>query len=241
MNEHLDSIDDAMIDRLVDGELSADARRRLLTALDGQRDGWRRCALAFIEAQTWRRELRRALVAEASPPLGEADPSKSLDRGVAGLPGPVAGRPWRPAWRESGLWLAVAAMVLIAFGLGRQYRSNDAPVQLASDQLVEAPLVESVEALPSDPNAVTLVVNDRDGASHRVSVPLVDAREMGAAFSDTPHWSSPELDRRLDERGLNLAARRRYVPLYFEQQDKRIPFVVPVDDAIVTPVSRPVY
>jgi hypothetical protein len=64
---------------------------------------------------------------------------------------------------------------------------------------------------------------------------------LGAQFSGTPHWSSPELERRLDAQGLNLAAHRRYAPMYFEQQNQKIPFIVPVDDAVVTPVSRPVY
>jgi hypothetical protein len=45
----------------------------------------------------------------------------------------------------------------------------------------------------------------------------------------------------LDAQGLDLAARRRYVPLYFEQQNQQVPFIVPVDDAVVTPVSRPVF
>ena len=43
------------LDRLVDGELNAEQRRALLRALDEAADGWKRCALAFLEAQVWRR------------------------------------------------------------------------------------------------------------------------------------------------------------------------------------------
>jgi hypothetical protein len=90
-------------------------------------------------------------------------------------------------------------------------------------------------------DAVTLVVDDRRGIPQRVIVPLLEGRELGREFADTPHWSSPALVRRLNEQGLDLAARRRYASLYFEQQNERVPMIVPVDDALVTPVNRPVY
>jgi hypothetical protein len=51
---HTQDTDDRLIDRLVDGELPEDTRRALLARLDAVPDGWRRCALAFLEAQAWR-------------------------------------------------------------------------------------------------------------------------------------------------------------------------------------------
>ena len=47
--------DDTRIDRLVDDELSEEERRQLLGQLDDEPGGWRRCALAFLEAQCWRK------------------------------------------------------------------------------------------------------------------------------------------------------------------------------------------
>jgi len=49
--------DDRRLDLLVDGELSELQRRELLEALDQEPGGWRRCALAFLEAQCWKQEL----------------------------------------------------------------------------------------------------------------------------------------------------------------------------------------
>ena len=46
---------------------------------------------------------------------------------------------------------------------------------------------------------------------------------------------------KLQQRGLDLESRRRYAPLYFEQNEQLVPMVVPVDDAHVVPVNRPVY
>src|SRR5437660_1111223 len=43
--------DDRLLDRLVDGELPDAERRKLLLKFEKEPDGWRRCALAFLEAQ----------------------------------------------------------------------------------------------------------------------------------------------------------------------------------------------
>src|SRR5271165_540757 len=45
------------LDRLVDGELSEADRRVLLLKLEHEPEGWRNCALAFLEAQCWQAEL----------------------------------------------------------------------------------------------------------------------------------------------------------------------------------------
>ena len=51
--------DDRRWDRLVDGSLSEREYRAMLAALDEQPDGWRRCALAFLEAQAWSGEMQQ--------------------------------------------------------------------------------------------------------------------------------------------------------------------------------------
>ena len=92
--EHLPDDRDltAELDRLIDGVLSEDDRRMLLLNLDASPGGWRRCALAFLEAQAWREAF-----AETASPL--VLPTR------------------RPAARL-GPWLAVAAGLLAAFGVG---------------------------------------------------------------------------------------------------------------------------
>ncbi len=84
--------DRRVLDRLVDGELGVDERRELLAALDDEPGGWRRCALAFLEAQAWRWQLGRMagepLVAQVSARPG---PRR------APPPGRVAGWRSRPA------------------------------------------------------------------------------------------------------------------------------------------------
>jgi hypothetical protein len=63
MSMHLEdhgALDDRLIDRLVDGELAEAQRRELLARLESEPDGWRSCALAFLEAQSWRDGLSAA-------------------------------------------------------------------------------------------------------------------------------------------------------------------------------------
>src|SRR5262249_27157750 len=96
-------------DRLVDGELDAVGRRELLKALDDQPGGWRRCALAFLEAQAWRSDLRGAVCESlaVTAPLTRPIPrshSRAVRVGQAGL---------------------IAAALVVAFGAGWLVRPGE--------------------------------------------------------------------------------------------------------------------
>jgi hypothetical protein len=47
-----------LLDRLVDDDLEGGEYRRLLLDLQQRPDGWRRCALAFLQAQALRSHLQ---------------------------------------------------------------------------------------------------------------------------------------------------------------------------------------
>ncbi|WP_152052282.1 hypothetical protein [Tautonia marina] len=59
------------LDRLADGSLTANERRALLSRINTEPDGWRRCALAFLEAQAWRESFGPMTVqpAQSNPPI----------------------------------------------------------------------------------------------------------------------------------------------------------------------------
>jgi len=103
MNATSDSFatnDEDLFDVLVDGELTEQQRRSLLAGLDDVPGGWRRCAMAFLEAQCWREEFG-SLARRATPPA--AAPRR---------PGRVGSK------MRLGNLLAMAACFLIALGLG---------------------------------------------------------------------------------------------------------------------------
>lgn len=98
MHAPFSASDDARFDRLVDGALSAAEYQALLASLDDEPGGWRRCALAFLEAQALGQELAPRPSERKLPPV-EIVPSQSpRSRGV---------RPY--------LALAAAASFVLAF------------------------------------------------------------------------------------------------------------------------------
>jgi len=131
---------DEQLDLLIDGELSDSQRRELLLHLESQPDGWRRCALAFLEAQTWREGVDELLGAIARPESGSQRPAAEMAIRAAEQPsGLRAGKeerlhpvsaattpratpptPARRRWLASrpGTAVAMAASFLIALTLG---------------------------------------------------------------------------------------------------------------------------
>jgi hypothetical protein len=247
MNLKFQDNDDVLFDRLVDGELSADERRRMIASLDDRADGWRRCALAFLEAQSWGGAMRQMI----RPQESLQDSSRPIQVASAATLALMGRR--RQASR-AGSWLAAAAAVLVAFSLG--WRMNGRGDLGDAELLVDSETPSAVRegAVPEgiappkaaaaripDADAITLVVNDASGRPRRVQVPLVEGARLGEQFGASPQWAAPEIRRQLAEQGINLKARRRYAPLYFEQQNGIVPMVVPVDDAVITPVSSAMY
>src|SRR5262245_12355403 len=92
-----------LIDRLATGDLDEHRRRELLNWLDERPTRWRRCGLAFLEAQTWNEALGA---------------SGDVERTVVRTDAPKQHRAASIAIR-----LALAAAVLAAFGLGIVARS----------------------------------------------------------------------------------------------------------------------
>ncbi|HZN66266.1 MAG TPA: hypothetical protein VFB66_13335 [Tepidisphaeraceae bacterium] len=93
------TIDDRLLDRLVDGELDEPRRTALLRSLDGTPDGWKRCALAFLEAQCWQQAMRTSSGQARNAVVSAARPT-----------------PW--AMTLPRRMFGLAAAVLLAFGVG---------------------------------------------------------------------------------------------------------------------------
>jgi hypothetical protein len=223
------------IDRLVDGELNDEQRREVLIKLDGQSDGWRRCALAFLEAQAWGREFRALTTAPA--------------RDVAVQPARTQAT-WRATYAMP--MLAMAASFLVAFGLGLAWRGNtpfDAvPTQVAQQQPASetAPAAEpngAPSVTPTDrPHWDTVTVSldeNQDGVAEAVDVPFAAGEGIDEQWlRSQPSPLPPQVLRALRHMGHEVQRQRAYLPI--ELNDGRR-VVVPVDQFDVHFVGQRVY
>jgi hypothetical protein len=230
--------DDQRWDRLVDGELSREEYHDLLRSLDRHPDGWRRCALAFLEAQALRQALGQ-LVGETSLPCHAASLSVR-DRGHS--------RRWPKL-------VGIAASFLVAFGLGVLYRggwSGARPdtegIPVVKDERPESPdpptpdpeIAETTapETVPPvEPRRnVRLVVDRPDGSgSEEFELPLYDwSPENEWMLSEDHVRVPPEIRRMLQRMGRELRWDQQLVPL--ETEDGRR-VLIPFRQLEITPVG----
>jgi hypothetical protein len=191
--EHRQSVDPSeedLVDRLVDGELGEVERRELLLRFENEADGWRRCALAFLEAQNW----RQAFAPLVAPP----PPRPSFVTGHTGS---------KPAaWRSAGRLTALAAGLILAFALGAAFQGmpektapalpfadGSVPVPAGypeSSSSVQAPVVELSK--PTEPPApFDSVVKRWEQRGYRaetqkrlVSLELKDGRKLNVPIQE---------------------------------------------------------
>lgn len=231
---------DLAFDRLADGELTLAERQELLSRLDrmssseARADGWRRCALALLEAQVLRREFKAFLTHEVPSTAVQCKtaPTSSLAQ-------PLEAPAVRARWLQNSL--ALAASALVAFGVG--WAANS-PRTLNSDLPVpvEQLAVNDTTAAPRNSrDAVTLVVNDTQGRQQRVQLPLVDAGEVGKQWAHLSPEVPVNVKTGLRDYGFNVESKQRFAPLFFEHGKQLVPMAVPVSDTYVVPINRPVY
>src|SRR5437868_5292014 len=222
--------DDVLFDRLVDGELTGIERRRLLESLDERPDSWRRCALAFLEAQSWREDLgqlarsSREAADEAMPTTSTVQPA-SKSQGISGVQ-----------------WLALAASLLLAFGLGwieRQHGEQFAGSAPKNNVQVAKVAPPSIPAPGGDANdELTMFVLDKSGNKQPVRIPLVDAgtldEQLGVKFQP---GLSDQVRKQLKDKGYNVQSKRQYARMWLENGR---PMIVPVEDTKIVPVGNKV-
>ena len=100
------TLDDDFIDRIVDGGLTPAELRSAIDRLERKPDGWKRCALAFLEAQCWGESFRaldqpsRLRIATESPTVPQTDERV---------------RRHYPEWRRVAI---AAGIAVVSFGMG---------------------------------------------------------------------------------------------------------------------------
>lgn len=224
MNDELFSIEDQrLLDRLVDGELTDAERRELLLRLDQAPQGWRRCALAFLEAQAWRSEAQ-TVVTEPAPTVRRANAAQKN-------------------WKGPAIYipLAMAAGFALTFALLKQWDGRE----IAEIGVSPRGGVQMVENIPNSPSLagqnLRLVVDGTAGEHQKVvEVPLVDAQRMNETLfgSGAQPPLPPDFVRMLEQAGHQVVRERRLVPVDLND-GRRV--VVPMDQVEIRPVSSQGY
>jgi hypothetical protein len=217
------SVDDSAIDRLVGGELADADRRELLIQLDNDPDGWRRCALAFLEDQAWR-----------SAVAGDGVPSSRT--------GPIpANHPPVPRRRISLRRLSMAATVLAAtfaagLVLGGASRGGGSAEVAPAGVIAKHPSILPRSAEPIREVGWINLVDQSSGESPPRRVPILS----GPGLDD--HWltqqpsSVPEYVRAQWERqGYQIEEHRRLVSVLLED-GRRVS--IPVDEVALEYVGQ---
>jgi hypothetical protein len=212
------------IDRLVSGDLGDEDRLELLAWLDAEPARWRKCGLAFLEAQA----LREAL----APRLAQAS------RCAAPL-----------SRRRSALSALAAAALLSAFGLGwaaghrppkhDDWDSRDAQSTDSVDASQNVAAVHPVSSSRPDAPSIVGYVRVRIGegpSAHDIRVPVIAATVGDSSWQQTPGPMPDYVRQQWERQGYRVTERRQSVP--FKLADGR-QVDIPVDHVTLTYVGQP--
>ena len=210
--------DDARFDLLADGELSEAERRALLGGLDDEPGGWRRCALALLESQEWKRQLG-AIVRQSDSHSADKRPPGRARRGPGG---------------KTLAAMAVSFLVALLLGLvirdlsHRSGPDGSPPVQVAGTDRD----AEDRDRRPPPDEPPMQVAADADS----ISVPVGRVDDLDEWLEGLPAALPADVQRALERSGYRVYQTRELVPMGVEDGRQ---LVVPVDKVNIRYVGNP--
>jgi hypothetical protein len=229
-------LDDVVLDRLVDGELTDRQRLAVLEQLEREPDGWKRCALAYLEAQCWR---------ESAGQLDALEPMPACAPEVL-EPGPIVRSSPRWVFRKT---LAMAAVILLAFLLGmvaaHSRGGRDAQNAMIAQRpapVLPAPVDPGVPSSApqrpaSLPQMAVVHVAGQEPATYQV--PVVSAASVDWRWLERPPSPVPEnVVRQWQRQGYEVAQRRRVVSTELPSGEL---VAVPIDEVELRYVGQRLY
>ncbi|HEV3415969.1 MAG TPA: hypothetical protein VG056_04130 [Pirellulales bacterium] len=251
------SFDPQTLDRLVDGELAETERRDVLQSLDQRPDGWRQCALAFLEAQSWGQTLTRFArnpgeAASSGAPASAATAALAIEsEGLDGDGNVPAARDDAVArelahhahWRW---WMAMAGSFLVTFSLGmyaqRYFRPSSGAPEAPTVTVPGATATNSGPASPASGAAggvqeVEMVMAGADGRLQRVKIPvLVDSQAASLLLQAQTAAVPDDVRQALARMGSEPRVQRELWPVQVGDRKMLVPFdrveIVPVRGAV---------
>lgn len=214
------------IDRMVDGELTAQQQRELLIDCE-ENSRWRELALAYVESQALGCELKQ-MVSEPATTVNVAARHPDESTGM---------NPW-----------ALAAAVLLSLGIGYGggwwLQSDNLLVATGSDSeehvdpKVQQITTTSSAAIPETTSEVPesmqfTVAHPTTNELRQIQLPIVNASELQPGWEQRLRPGIPaDLDRELRAGGLKMEQSRTVVPVRLKD-GRRV--IVPVDYYIERP------
>ena len=233
-NAQLD--EDSRFDRLVDGALSVVEYKSLLASLEDEPGGWRRCAMAFLEAQAWGKEfaaIRRREEDGASPvPAQESVELRSAKKASFISAGPL---------------LAAAACAILAFGLGLATQNRFFPAEPLAARLagqaslgtVIAPPIPALEVdAANDPEITAMKLVIGGAENEEIVVPVIAGHPGAETLVETEPAIPDSVLRSLRMRGHDIQRHQQFIPV--ATGDGRH-VIFPVEQYTITPVSSRSY
>ena len=200
----------ARLDRLVDGQLDPAALRDLVARLDCEPDGWRRCALALLEAQAWREALAPSPAPEPIPIPRRAP----IRRGAS-----------RPIARFGLVAAALLAAFLLGLSTGGAGREPSAMPRVA-DRPSPRPEARPVAARATGTETIGSILVASDGAGG-VRVPVLSGPGLDERWLRDQPGALPEYVRaQMERRGYQVAQHRELLSVDLEDGSR---LAVPVD------------
>jgi hypothetical protein len=246
MNDHSEDFDQALLDKLVDGELTPAERRDVLSSLDDQPHNWRRLAMAFLEAQVWQRELSDVVAMTSTVRTAESNGRAD------GRPEPTTRVPSRPVMRPpvtrpGRRWPAftgLAASFCVVFGLGfacANLRSGTgaptmAPLLVPNGSTAGVTDLAGSNAESDSESIRLLLEGDSPDSYQAVDLPIVEASDAESLLlAEQAPFVPEQVRRRLERMGHEVQEVRRLIPLQLPDGREG---VVPVNDVQVRFVGQ---
>lgn len=218
---------EASIDLLVDGELTTAESSQLLQRLEMEEDGWRRCALAYIEDQQWANTIQHT-----------ADATEPMQRKAVSIKPVVSDKQiGKNRSRAVQWWTALAAAAVWAFFAGRWSVPDDThvPRGVNGEQFVTNSDAASDDREPfviAD-GAEVQTVSHSTGSSN-FELPLVDVGDSDEVWYEQPRTVPPDIQRAIRRLGGRIEQEYFFAPAEMED-GRRV--IVPVERLQIHPVG----
>jgi len=218
MMENPTTFEQNELDLLVDGELSEDRRRSLLSRLERDPKSWRQLALTFVENQVWKGGFQRIVSDSPMTDSFEDESEKATVIDGIKLTNRTSSR-----FRYRDVFLAVT--VLIALGAGYLLGGKFSSVSAPENRTENTPWPELV-ILPDQPSPSSdaRIVPVHGNANIPKDLKVIDWDDRPPRWSESLNPSlPPEFLNALRKSGLAVEENRELVPFLLE--DGRSMFV----------------